>query len=1748
MEIAANKQDIQNDIADLREALSVTSDPDRKAKFENKIAELEALLSTELIEPEINKAEIEIKHPETSNWFISDNWFTENPDKILGDIVIEMDRYGKEFNSVKGNITNIEKIQVNAVFSADENNTPATASKENLNPEKEAEKPENQSPIDAIIAASEKNVAQKTIKKKAKAVELGSDEIQTIAQLQDLKYIWQKYNPDISADEFDVFCWYKQRIGHPVSVKWSNLLNWMKKEEDTYLSKEGLESKIHNWVKSGLVYYYKGELLPAYLYLAENVYEKIDSLNDKSENSDAKHIIDTYGQSVYDNQLSKLNEVYRTLFENRLKISQTKGGNELILNPISRISREFTLSMFNDELPFKMLKSGRKDSLGLPDFEKYIGYVSQYKENEFTSLTLQQAFVYWLIKYPSFYEIKQKTDWKEIYKIYIKQGQMPRVQEGEDKKAAQAEWERSKARAKEEGDRLFNQFVAQMLLPEDIAKLEMAWNSKYMNYVPINYNKVPVLIQFAQEYRGEVVDFRDEKREAVSFLFNEGAGCLAYDVGVGKTFAAIFSIEQFITAGYCSRPFIVVPNQTYKQWLSEIKGILPHRKINDLYNLSAEYIADLKDENGNVIPVSENSISVLTYEGFENLGFNQTTEDKLFSNLYDILNQGGESEADPSSKKSQKKIEGFMERLRGILGRSLSGSMVNIEDLGFDFITFDEAHNCKKIFTRIKGEAEESEDGKTKRNKTQYKISSGEPSTRGLKAFCIAQYILENNKDRNVVLLTATPFTNSPLEIFSMLALIAYKKLKDTDLNNIVTFFDNFISTSYELTINARLKPVWKQVIKGFNNLSGLQLITRRFFNYKTGDDVKVIRPNKIVLPMSKKIVDGIAVELSEKERVDTLIQMTEEQKAMMDSIIEYAEGKRSEGSLMAGGLMSLEDTFDVGNDNSEDAIFDIDITELDEDTLSNDEKSGVRTLKAMSHARNLALSPYLYKFSGLPKPSFKDYIINSPKLLYIMECIKSVKKYHEEHSEPVSGQIIYMDRGLEYFPLIADYLIHEIGYKKHEIGLIYSKTKKEEKSAIQNSFLGMKFNNATKMFDNISDEERIKVVIGSSTIKEGMNLQKKTTVLYDCWLDWNPTDFVQLCGRCHRQGNEFMNVRIVLPLVSDSMDIFILQKLEEKTARINTLWSSTGKSVLKIDELDPEEQKMAIVRDPRILAHIMVENDSKKIQDQLSSLDFEIKRVERIKESYVESQSRAEDIDKIIAEYRPKKANVPLLQKIKEIEALYKNQLDENGKKMYHSWEKNYLTDKERENISPKDKYSQSYWFTGFSSAVKTFEKEKREYLQPKGISESNLDLQLKKLTNQKEDLQEAVKKILSEENIKLRVEEIIEERARKHITYKEVPKLVEEFASLNNILSIKRSKAPKKTEEQTVCMLTDNGERRIDPEAIAHLENCLQGIISTKERNIDENGEYTPDRKLLHEKIIKKYEANKHCITSDLDIKPIAILSGGSPASGKTTFLKTFSKYWSSDRVYKIDADDIRAEFPENKGWNSTATHSETKDIVKYLLSNENIGQPCRYDLIYDGTMNSPKNYLPLIGILKNMGYEVYIIYMDNIPYDEIRRRALTRYQKTGRYVPISVIDDFFMKGTIALNQLKEKVDGYLVIDGSSKEYEVIEKGGKEIPTDRNIGKLMTDGGRKTAYQEMEDMEISETSANTTQEYEDIIFTYTSLLDEILMPGERQEYEDIIFTYKELLNDIKKVDPVKEIKEKPLAKVEPSCQTCQN
>ena len=229
----------------------------------------------------------------------------------------------------------------------------------------------------------------------------------------------------------------------------------------------------------------------------------------------------------------------------------------------------------------------------------------------------------------------------------------------------------------------------------------------------------------------------------------------------------------------------------------------------------------------------------------------------------------------------------------------------------------------------------------------------------------------------------------------------------------------------------------------------------------------------------------------------------------------------------------------------------------------------------------------------------------------------------------------------------------------------------------------------------------------------------------------------------------------------------------------------------------------------------------------------------------------------------------------------------------------------------------------------------------------------------------------------------------------------------------------------EQRCQRLNSLGRPDISPAAIHWLERCLVGLPSTKSANSTDQG-YTKDRQKLHEDIIKQARSGKPCITTG---RPFAILTGGPPGAGKTTWLKRHIPSSVLQNSYRIDADEVREALPEYQGWNASATQEEVRDIVDQQL--QAISKPCQLHVVYDGTMARADRYLALIPALKSMGYRVFLVQVV-IPEAISQRRVLDRYQATGRFVPRSIVKAFYGQGAMVFRQLAPSANGSIQVDG--------------------------------------------------------------------------------------------------------------------
>lgn len=148
----------------------------------------------------------------------------------------------------------------------------------------------------------------------------------------------------------------------------------------------------------------------------------------------------------------------------------------------------------------------------------------------------------------------------------------------------------------------------------------------------------------------------------------------------------------------------------------------------------------------------------------------------------------------------------------------------------------------------------------------------------------------------------------------------------------------------------------------------------------------------------------------------------------------------------------------------------------------------------------------------------------------------------------------------------------------------------------------------------------KTKVVIGSEAIQEGMNLKENTTDIYMLSLPYNFTSLRQVEGRAWRQGNRNENVRINFMLTNDSIDVFMLQKLQSKQARYLEAMKK-GADVLDISDISTQELKTAIITNPETRANIEIELMKKRIETEKNKFLADSAFVLRKYDSFIKIQ-----------------------------------------------------------------------------------------------------------------------------------------------------------------------------------------------------------------------------------------------------------------------------------------------------------------------------------------------------------------------------------------------------------------------------------------------------------------------------------------------------------------------------------------------
>lgn len=765
--------------------------------------------------------------------------------------------------------------------------------------------------------------------------------------------------------------------------------------------------------------------------------------------------------------------------------------------------------------------------------------------------------------------------------------------------------------------------------PEDRDAIENKYNREYNNFIQKSYDgsvieglsKLDYDKIVATDKNGNPVKVRDQIKNynyaAIRRMYEQGKGLIAHGVGLGKTVEALLLGALSKETGRAKKVTYVVPKSVAGNWNAEIKKwfkpdtkvliIGSHRKEDG----TGKPILDSKgreqwiEDNSNEKKVKLSRLVnedfdfiIMTRDFYGDIRMNpQTTKnmvDELVSKFY--VGKGDETDKAMEKKREAIKFKLANEFLGNIrqdkFGNVKQTDEIYFENLGIDMLIADECHSNKNLIESVLY--------------ADIKYLNVKHSQRATDFYFKSKIIRNENNDRGVYGMTATPISNSPMEAFNMLLPIAEKEFERMGINNVDDFVKKFAEVDAIPTMSAAAKIIKKNVFTKFKNLNLLRKTFFRYADYKTAEMVGAEvhfpkeNPNFIFCDQSeeqKKIMKGLKLRLLQhefkKNDLDQLVKdgfITEQEKEDLKAYTKVHKQKVKMLSYLG-----------KGDDDPIDYYFNI----LD------DMKKATADLEWYAAKR----SPW-----ADPLPENMDYSI-TPK---VKQLFDNVITKHKDGAK----QLIFATN-VNLHEKIKDQLV-KTGIKPEEILIINGGTVKSSDSRLK----------ASEDYNN----GRYKVVIGNyETMGEGLNFNIETSDIHHLQPAWNSLAIDQGNGRGIRQGNKLDNVNTYYYLTKGTIDAFFNQKILDKRGFVNSILMGkddvmeTDEGGVAADEIqialaeDPEQARKLLERKNEAFSKLMKERKVKENFTKLDNLFTQKTRLARMKDKEsLAYKSLSEDIDKM--------------------------------------------------------------------------------------------------------------------------------------------------------------------------------------------------------------------------------------------------------------------------------------------------------------------------------------------------------------------------------------------------------------------------------------------------------------------------------------------------------------------------------------
>lgn len=719
----------------------------------------------------------------------------------------------------------------------------------------------------------------------------------------------------------------------------------------------------------------------------------------------------------------------------------------------------------------------------------------------------------------------------------------------------------------------------------------------------------------------------DYQCDFVRKMGREFGGINGFGVGLGKTFTALAAVQHVQSIGAKKKTFFVVPNSVLSNWMKEAERA--YASMNDCLFIGLRKGRDGKmkvkssayAEDLHRVAENKHSKIFMSIEAFQAIRLKEETVDTYF----DYMMSNDESFAATESHKDNVRTEAAASDYKKKLIEGKKETMPYLEDLGVDSIVIDEAHMFKNS-------------SQTRFFEGAKFLSLADASNRGIDAQVKTWYVRGMNKASDgVLLLTATPITNSPLEIYSMLSL-AVGVERVNDLMGSTRGADNFMEAVC-IKEQEMIESVDGMERAGlvFTKIDNLTLLRRSLNDVATIRDAKSVGMS-IHVPEAGNTYESVTLDSETKALLDqykTTWRAAKRIKAEQESdgdqlLVDRAEEEFGEPVGVTASVFNLiskltkvivdpelanrVSVYKFPEDMGEVAakvVNEFNALNLNEKRLYLPKRlASDETLYTVKLVKNPSTGEQMpeYTFSVYAtltsdnaiqiessEPKAQDAleaiaeklnlpldVNDSPKIAAMLENFKKEQAMprgidSDGNVSTSVKQIIFCDF-LGTHNKIKRLLTNRCGVPSNKIAIVTGQknNKPDEIMAIQDGF-------------NAEGEDNLyQVVIANEKAEVGINLQKGTQAIHHLTIGWTPDSIEQRNGRGVRQGNKIDVVNVYYYDADGTFDAMKRQMVNKKSDWISTVTDSNEGDVVKVAGGLTKEDYEALVElgdDPEALA-----------------------------------------------------------------------------------------------------------------------------------------------------------------------------------------------------------------------------------------------------------------------------------------------------------------------------------------------------------------------------------------------------------------------------------------------------------------------------------------------------------------------------------------------------------------------------------